>query len=566
MHRTHLGTLARLSTLLLLVVTSGCLSGSSGSPGNRKPGSGGSGTAGGNGGSGGSAGSGGTSAGSGGVSAGTGGSGGSAGTSSGGRTGNGGTTPGTGGGAGGGSGGSGGTSSSGKSGTGGSAGAGGGSAGSGGTTRGTGGTTGSTSSFTVKVELSTAIPTVGIATWSLGDPIDSATIDFGRDQSSFELQAPVDLAAENHRTLLLGMKQNTTYYVRVTANGGGQTYVSQVASIKTGSLPAGLPVATVTDKNASALYAKGGFTVSCMGWATSSGGATGSWAFIIDPDGAMVWAYDLSKTVAPQCTRARMSLDGKYMWANNFGNTTPDGALARIAMDGLGTLGAYSLPGSNHDFAILPDDHVVYIVRDNGGSGMQPESLFELDPSTSQTKLIYRETTDFGSLFDTRGGHTNQVNYVPDLKAISFSMYFINTIGLVSYPEAKLLGAFGGKNSTFSTMSWTGQHGHDIYRDHMVLFNNEGTNGARTIRFKYDLQAKTATEEASYSCGLSTRALGDVKELPNGNYFITYSMLGTMHEIDSSMKLLRETETGGASIGYAEHRASLYGRPPPYDR
>jgi hypothetical protein len=343
--------------------------------------------------------------------------------------------------------------------------------------------------------------------------------------------------------------------------------VSQVASIKTGSLPNGLPVATVTDHKASALYAGGGFTVLCMGWATSSGGgSSGSWAFILDPDGDMVWAYDLAKTVAPQCTRARMSLDGKYMWANNFGNTTPDGALARIAMDGLGTPDGYPLPGSNHDFAILPNDRVVYIARDNGGSGMQPESLFELDPSTKQTKLIYKEATDFGDLFDTRGGHTNQVNYAPELKAISFSMYFINTIGLVSYPEAKLLAAFGGEESTFSAMSWTGQHGHDVYPDHIVLFNNEGTNGARTMRFKYDLAAKTASEVASYSSGLTSRALGDVKELPNGNYFVTYSMIGTMHEIDSSMKLLREIETGGASVSYAEHRASLYGPPPPYDR
>jgi hypothetical protein len=261
-----------------------------------------------------------------------------------------------------------------------------------------------------------------------------------------------------------------------------------------------------------------------------------------------------------------MSLDGMYLWANNFGNTTPDGALARIPMDGLGTPDGYPLPGSNHDFAILPNDHVVYIARDNGGSGMQPESLYELDPSTKQTKLIFQETTEFGDLFDTRGGHTNHVTYAPELKSISFSMYFINTIGLIRYPEATLLTTFGGKNSTFPAMDWTGQHGHDVYPDHLVLFNNEGTDGAKIIRFKYDTAAKTATEEASYSCGLASRALGDVKELPNGNYFVTYSMIGTMHEIDSSMKtLLREVETG-ASVSYAEHRASLYGPPPPYDR
>jgi hypothetical protein len=56
-----------------------------------------------------------------------------------------------------------------------------------------------------------------------------------------------------------------------------------------------------------------------------------------------------------------------------------------------------------------------------------------------------------------------------------------------------------------------------------------------------------------------------VKELPNGNYFVIYSTAGVMHEIDASARLLREVETS-VSPGYAEHRASLYGPPPPYDR
>jgi hypothetical protein len=365
------------------------------------------------------------------------------------------------------------------------------------------------------------------------------------------------------------MKQDTTYYVRVTASGGGQSYVSQVASIKTGFLPQGLPVQTITDSNASALYAGGGFTVVATGYTAMGpvGGDSSSLAFIFDRDGDIVWAYELGQTAATTCTRARMSLDGKYMWAGNFGNTTPDGALVRISMDGLGTPDEYSLPGRSHDFAVLPDDHIVYFARDNGGSGMAPESIFELDPATSETKLLYTELTDFGQLsdFQSRGGHTNQVNYVPDLDAVSFSMYFINTIALISYPEGQLLAAFGGDNSTFSNMSWNGQHGHDIYADHIDIFNNNGTNGgASVLRFQYDLQAKTATEESAYSSGLASQAFGDVKEQPNGNYFVTYSTAGVMHEIDPSLNRLREVETS-VPIGYTEHRGSLYGKPPPYN-
>src|SRR6185312_5782294 len=76
----------------------------------------------------------------------------------------------------------------------------------------------------------------------------SAVIDFGRDQTNFEFQAPVDLTQANYRTLLLGMKQNTKYYVRITAQGGGKTYVSNVQAVTTGYLPNGIPVFTEDDR------------------------------------------------------------------------------------------------------------------------------------------------------------------------------------------------------------------------------------------------------------------------------------------------------------------------------
>ena len=442
--------------------------------------------------------------------------------------------------------------------------------GTGGALPGTGGAGVVTSNFPVDVEVSTAIPTVGIATWSLDAQIDSATIAFGRDQSNFEYEAPVDLGAPNHRTLLLGMKQNTTYYVRVTVNSGGQAYQSQVATVTTGYLANGQPIQTITDTNPGALYAGGGFSTACTGYTSGGlgfpGGGlpTSNVAWIFDRDGDVVWSYDLSETVVAQCTRARMSIDGKYMWFGNFGNTTPDGALMRIPMDGLGTPDEYSMPGRSHDFAILPDDHVVYFGRDDGGSGMTPESIYELDPATGATTLIYSQLTDFGDVFDDQGGHTNQVNYVPELNAIAFSMYFINTIALISYPGGQLVAAFGGDKSTFSNMSWNGQHGHDVYADHIDIFNNNGTNGGATVlRFDFDLQGKTATELPGYSAGVASPAFGDVKEQPNGNFFVTYSTASVMHEIDASMNLLRTVETT-VTLGYVEHRGSLYGKPPPY--
>jgi hypothetical protein len=422
----------------------------------------------------------------------------------------------------------------------------------------------------IDVNLSTAINTVAIVTWSVNVAIDSAVVDFGRDQSSFEFEAPVDLTQPNYRTVLLGMKPATTYYLRITAKGGGNTYVSDVSLIKTQYLPNGLPVFTVADSNASALYAGGGFTVNCIGLAGSPGipGTAGKTViFILDKDGAMVWALDITSTAANNCSRARMSYDGQYMWAANFANGATSGVVYRVGMDGLGTGQTWNLPGRSHDFAILPSGNVLYFATDNAGPNTSPggETIMELDPSSGKSTKIYAETTDFASLISSGGeSHTNHVTYVPALNAISFSMLFSSSIGLIGYPAGKLQATFGGAQSTFGAMNWTWQHGHDIHADHIWVFNNNQSGNAHVLGYSYNLAGKTATQTLDYNPGISGTTFGDVKELPNGNLYVTYSDTGVLEEITKTGTLLRKVTTTTA-IGYSEHRGTLYGPPPPFD-
>jgi hypothetical protein len=426
-----------------------------------------------------------------------------------------------------------------------------------------------TADFTVNVTLSSAIATVGIVTWSVDVPIDSAVINFGRDPSSFEFQAPVDLTQSNYRTLLLGMKQSTMYSLQITAQGGGKTYVSNVYTVTTGTLPSGLPTFAKTDSNASALYAGGGFTVNCIGLAGLPGipGTVGpSIAFILDKDADPVWALDLGSTTANQCSRARMSYDGQSMWAGNFNNAATSGAVFTIGMDGMGAGQSWSLPGRSHDLAILPNGHVLYFATDNGMANTTPggESVFELDPTSGTSTKIYDEETDFASLISsTMESHTNYVSYSPDLQAVTFSMLLSSTIGVVSYPAGKLLAVFGGTQSTFSNMNWTWQHGHEVHSDHIWIFNNNNGSTAHVLGFNYTLSSKTATATLDYNPGIICSTFGDVKELLNGNLYVTFSDKGTLQEITNTGTLLRQV-TSTTAVGYSEHRGTLYGPPPPY--
>jgi len=362
--------------------------------------------------------------------------------------------------------------------------------------------------------------------------------------------------------------------LQVVAQGGGKTYTSNVYTVKSGFLPNGLPTMKVSDKNASALFSGGGFTVNCTGIAGTTGisGSKGtSYAFIFDKDGDMVWALDLTNTVATGCSRARISPDAKYMWAGNFANVSTSGALMRVTMDGLGSPKNYAFPGRSHDFSFLPGGHVLFFQQQNGGGYTNnkegPDWIKDLDPETGTATTVYDETTDFATeIANSSGAHTNFAAYIPELKAVSFSMRHISTVGLLSYPAGKLLTVFGGTRTAFSNMTWDVQHGHDVRSDHLWIFNNNGTGGgASVLGFRYDIASKMATQTLNYSSGVASTAFGDVTELPNTNLFVTYSTSGVFHEISMTGTLLREISTT-TPLGYSEHLATLYGPPPPFDR
>ena len=90
--------------------------------------------------------------------------------------------------------------------------------------------------------------------------------------------APVDLTQAGYRTLLLGMKGNTSYTYRIVARTAEGTCTSDSYTIMTGAVPSSAPAVNATIANASAHD---------RGFIVTSTGLSGKTAFIIDPDGAV---------------------------------------------------------------------------------------------------------------------------------------------------------------------------------------------------------------------------------------------------------------------------------------
>src|SRR5690606_18865029 len=191
---------------------------------------------------------------------------------------------------------------------------------------------------------------VGIVEWSTDlAGMTEAWIEFGKD-TDYGLSAPVDLDEPNLRTLLLGMEGSSTYNYRIVATAGDQVCTGENQTIETGPVPNSL---LNLDVETSGTVAKGFIVTS-----NYSAGRPGP-AYILNEQGSPVWFYE----AVSEPTRARMSYDGKYMWiAKANAGRGGMAQMARVAMDGSGEedLSA-QFTDMNHDFAVTPDESVIFI-------------------------------------------------------------------------------------------------------------------------------------------------------------------------------------------------------------
>ena len=423
-------------------------------------------------------------------------------------------------------------------GTGGAVGAGGmatgGAVGAGGTSTGGGsGGTQATGEFTVDFGLASDegshLTTVGIVTWSVaGAQVTDAHIEFGVD-SSYGMDAPVDLTEEGFRTLLLGMKGNTTYHFRIVANDG--SLVSGDYELTTGAVP-----------NNVASYSFNAQAGSEPGFITLGSWQGSSTAFILDADGDIVWWYD---SPAANVARARMSADGKNMWivaATNMGNP-----LYRVTMDGLDTQ-TYNGISADHDLTPVSGELMAFM--DYSGTC---DKIFEITPAGNPT-LVFDST---GIVSGQCHGNSVRYSQAEDVYIFSEHMQDILVVDRSGGLEWRLSELVSGGNG-----SWGGQnHGTHLLDDTLLVFANVGGGQGSSTVIEYSRSDWSVVD--TFNTGNFTANMGDVQRLPGGNTLITYSNAGEVREVDGSGNVVLSIDRqGGPNFSYTMWRASLYGEPP----
>ncbi len=404
-------------------------------------------------------------------------------------------------------------------------------------------------------EISAAIATVGIVTFSTdATSVASARIEFGLE-GSFEMIAPVDLDEPDYRTLLLGMKQSRVYTYRVVVETADGECTSDEHSIETESLPNVLSVLEVDNIEPEKL--QGGFV--STGQYQARGGET-SPAYVIDKDGDYVWALQVGDYV----TGVRQSYDGKYMWINGTDNTTNGEAnIHRVTMDGLVDEDMSEVFGQqDHSITVLPDETVVFYGHDETRCANIRQRF-----ANGDIEAIINSGDAHGA---SGACHVNAIEYSPMDDTLIFSDDNHNNYTKITR-DGEVVWVLGGETSDFTgdASQWIREHGIDVIDvDRVLIFNNnepQDPRGSLATEIQLDLEAMTATKVWEYQADppISNQVLGDVQRLANGNTVIAYSAQGLMHEVDAEGNLLQEIVWPlGAAFGYIVKRDSLYGPPP----
>jgi hypothetical protein len=436
--------------------------------------------------------------------------------------------------------------------------------------------------FTHSLVRSEVIPTVGTVTWSVvPNMAHDAKIEFGLD-TDYGITAPARFQGTTYKTMLLGLKPQRTYHYRIVATIAATTCVSEDYTMKTGSLPTGIPTSTITTARPDAV--ESGFTISAFF-------SNGNRAFILDGDGEYVWWYE-PKVETQDWVRARMSYDGEYMFiANGNVPSLGKGALVRVMMDGTHEK-TYDVPDRHHDVLILPDETIVYTEYETTGQGIC-DRVMEMDPETGDAVEVFKIRDHFSQLASAgEWCHSNAVNYVPSEDAYYMSVLNQNMIIKWKRSSGELIWTFGGSTSDYNDVSWYAQHQFHVLPEGLLFFNNNNSNGftpepdrilsvagsnpatgglfgsspSHALEWTVNEDSETASIVWDYSSGsLNSFSMGDAKRMPNGNTLITFSTQGTIQEVDSAKKLVREIKWLGATVGYANRLSSLYSVPPEYD-
>ncbi|MBN1605959.1 MAG: aryl-sulfate sulfotransferase [Polyangiaceae bacterium] len=409
-------------------------------------------------------------------------------------------------------------------------------------------------------ETSETISTVVSVRWTTDEP-SIGYVQYGTTEA-MEQNTPLEIEqAERHRLSLLGLEPDTRYYYRVVVWDGANAGASDIATVRTGALPEGIPALTLEGTGHERWTA-----VPVLGKKPT--------VVIIEPEGQVVWYHVDSHE--RDITRARLSVDGQSVLYNALVPSEDEdeaSELVRVALDGSKT-DSIPVPLLGQDFLELPDGTLAAIageVRDFEGAPLRGDRIVEIDEDGND-KTVW-STWDCFDPAELQGNDSaqgwsaaNALGYDPDEEAYYLGLSNFSSIAKIRREDGTCEWVLGGSAATldlaadsteFSDQSQIQVRGKRV----LVVDGGESGDELRLLEYELDLEEGLATEAWSLSGPKreSGSLLGEATRLSGGSTFVNWAAAGRMELLwDDGASTWRLDAEAGFVFGFHSLTNSLY--------
>ena len=419
----------------------------------------------------------------------------------------------------------------------------------------------------VQVRLHETIHSLAYISWEQLEPA-TVWVEFGPSGDPRQHSPSLELEPGPQETLLLGLPYDTKAGYRVLAEGDGFSWASDEGLLQTGEQPSGVPSMEVLEVDEAHIDPTTRFLLASIEALNTFGVPVGSWSFVFDRMGRVVWALETPPGRAT--IHARLSYDGGDLLIdhNSFYGIFDWGAasqVARIKIDGT-QLALYDTPGLHHPFTDLPDGSLVY-----AATADTYDSIVQLHPTGEVETLWACQPFQQGLGVDQYCTSNSLVWHEPSQRFL-ISFYSSDTVVEVD-PQAgeatrwfgHLPGAWGFEPQE-SAFWW--QHGAHLTDSGTLLVSTKiADGGEETVVREYTLDPDAQLLRQLWTFGegqgIYGNVMGEAHRLGNGNTLHNYGSGTRVREITPAGEVVWDvTFSSGTYLGRTTPIADLYALAP----
>ena len=363
---------------------------------------------------------------------------------------------------------------------------------------------------------------------------------------------------------LLGIPYDRDVSWRLTWSIDGQEQTTDVASVRTDPLPEGLPLVVSVEGDAAQWEPTGRYLMTSIN-GSSSDYNIASWTFIIDRQGAVVWALETPQqrvTLHPRLSYDQHSIliDHSSFWAIfDYGAASQ---VVRVKIDGT-IEQTYDTPGLHHPFTEIADGSLVW----GASQGWYEEVLTKRTPEGEVVELW--SCADF---LDALGHEdecgSNTVFWSEERGTYLYSLYSVETVIEIDDATGETLRYFGHLDGAWdfepveSTFWW--QHGVNYLESGNLLLSARASEALEeTVVREYALDEQTQTLIEVWNFGIGEGVygaqMGEAHRLDSGNTLHNYGSTARIREVTDAGEVVWDVQwEANRYIGRSELLLDLY--------